>query len=95
MEQLDKIYIDFGRPILDGLVELKLVWNEVIHTIPDEGMKKLREELDSEFEKEGLEDLMKCCKVSTQKELEKHLEKHDRSLEWERQAFRETQTYRC
>jgi hypothetical protein len=88
-EQLDKIYIDSARSILGSLVRLKLVWNEAIHTISNEDMKKAREILDSDFQKQALPDLMKCNKVSTQEELKKHLEKHDRSLDWERQAFRE------
>ena len=36
---------------------------------------------------------MKRCKVSTREELEQNLGKHDRSLDWERRAFFETQMY--
>ena len=83
-DQLEAVFQESARPILKHLVEMKLVSNDAIHTIPAEGLKKIQANINDDFDKKQLPEMMKRSKAATRRELEAQLRKTGRSLEWER-----------
>jgi parvulin-like peptidyl-prolyl isomerase len=92
-DQLEAVFQESARPILKHLVEMKLVSNDAIHTIPAEGLKKIQANINDDFDKKQLPEMMKHAKAATRQELEAQLRRSGRSLEWERRAYFETQLY--
>ena len=92
-DQLEEVFQESARPILKHLVEMKLVSNDAIHTIPAEGLKKIQANINDDFDKKQLPEMMKHAKAATRQELEVQLRRSGRSLEWERRAYFETQLY--
>ena len=50
-DQLEEVFQESARPILKHLVEMKLVSNDAIHTIPAEGLKKIQANINDDFDK--------------------------------------------
>ena len=92
-DEFEQAYQQSARNILKHMVEMKLICNDAVHTIPAEGLKKAQADINKAFDKEEIPQMMKACKVATRQELEDHLRKTGRSLEWERRSFFEKNLY--
>jgi parvulin-like peptidyl-prolyl isomerase len=86
-DQLQAFFDMAERPLLKQLIEMKLVYNDAIHSIPAEGMKKITGNINDQFDKEQLPKLMTAAGVSTRQELEAKLRERGNSIEWERRLF--------
>jgi hypothetical protein len=92
-DEFEQAYEQAARPILKRLVEMKLICNDAVQTIPAEGLKHAQADINQAFDTEELPQIMKACKASTRQELEEHLHKTGRSLDWERRSFFEKNLY--
>lgn len=92
-EQFDELYSVSARPLLKQLIEMKLVYYDAMHTVPPEGMKKIQANINEEFDKKQLPQMMKTAGANTRQELDAQLRQKHSSLEWERRAYLERQLY--
>ncbi len=92
-DQLPQFLEMAERPLLKQLVEMKLVYNDAIHSIPAEGMKKIQAGIGDDFDKKELPKLLTNNGVSTRQELEAKLRERGSSIEWERRIFFEKNLY--
>jgi len=81
------------RPVLKQMVEMKLVVNDARQTIPAAGLGKIETEMNREFDKGEIPNLMKTYQVTSQHDLDEALRKTGSSLDWERRAYFERQLY--
>jgi hypothetical protein len=92
-DQMEQFFTMAERPLLKQLVEMKLVYNDAIHNIPAEGMKKIQAGINDSFDKEQLPQLLTTYGVSTRQELEAKLRERGSSIETERRSFFEKNLY--
>ncbi len=92
-DQMEQFFAMAERPLLKQLVEMKMVYNDAVHSIPADGMKKIQAEIGGSFDKEQLPKLLEANGVSTRQELEAKLRQRGSSIEWERRSFFEKNLY--
>lgn len=81
------------RPVLKQMVEMKLVINDAKQTIPAAGLGKIETEMNREFDKGEIPNLMKTYNVTSQHDLDEALRKTGSSLDWERRSYFERNLY--
>jgi parvulin-like peptidyl-prolyl isomerase len=92
-EQLKDFVAMAERPLLKQLVEMKLIYNDAMHNIPAEGLKKVQGNINDVFDKEQLTKLMKDNNVTTKQDLDTKLRERGSSLDYERRSFFEKNMY--
>jgi parvulin-like peptidyl-prolyl isomerase len=92
-EQMKDFMAMAERPLLKQLVEMKLIYNDAMHNIPAEGLKKVQGNINDVFDKEQLPKLMKDNDVSAKQDLDAKLRQRGSSLEYERRSFFEKNMY--
>ena len=85
--QEEMLYQAALRPVLRQMVEMKLVVNDAKQTIPAAGLGKIEAEMNREFDKGEVAQLMKLYNVSSQHDLDDALRKTGSSLDWERRSY--------
>ena len=79
-EEFEQAYQQAAQIILKRMIDMKLISNDAVHTIPAPGLKQAQADINKSFDQEQLPQMMKACKVATRQELEDHLAKRiDRS----------------
>jgi parvulin-like peptidyl-prolyl isomerase len=86
-DQREQLFAGAARPVLKQMIDIKLVYNDCIHTIPKEALGKIQSSVNEEFDKSQLPKLLKDNDVSTRQELEAKLRDQGRSLDAMRRTF--------
>ena len=74
---------------LSQTIEAKLFYLDFLRTVPKDRLAEIDERLDSQFEKQHLDDMMERTKTTTPAQLDTMLREHGSSLAKQRQRFGE------
>jgi hypothetical protein len=80
-EQMEEAMVILNRQILKQMIDAKLVYNDAIHTIPKEGIAQITANLNKEFDKDQLPDLMKANGATSPQDLDQKLRAKGTSLD--------------
>jgi parvulin-like peptidyl-prolyl isomerase len=90
-DRLEEQYEVLRRPVLKQLIEQKLVYADVIKQVPAAGMTKIEGNINEQFDKQQLPDLMKTNNAKTRQELDDKLRERGSSIDRERRNYFERQ----
>jgi len=86
-EQMDDALKILNRQILRQMIDAKLVYNDAIHTIPKEGITQITGNINKDFDKEQLPDLLKANSAASPQELDQKLRAKGSSLDRARRVY--------
>ena len=90
-DRLEDQYEVLRRPVLKQLIEQKLVYADVIKQVPAAGMTKIEGNINEQFDKQQLPELMKTNNAKTRQELDDKLRQRGSSIDRERRNYFERQ----
>jgi parvulin-like peptidyl-prolyl isomerase len=85
--QMDEALKILNRQILKQMIDAKLVYNDAIHTIPKEGITQITANINKDFDKEQLPDLLKANSAASPQELDQKLRAKGSSLDRARRVY--------
>jgi parvulin-like peptidyl-prolyl isomerase len=86
-EQMEDALKILNRQILKQMIDAKLVYNDAIHTIPKEGITQITANMNKDFDKKQLPDLMKANDAASPQDLDQRLRAKGTSLDRSRRAY--------
>jgi len=86
-EQMEEALKILNRQILKQMIDAKLVYNDAIHTIPKEGITQITSNMNKDFDKKQLPDLMKANDAASPQDLDQKLRAKGTSLDRARRVF--------
>lgn len=86
-EQLEAGYRAAYRSFLKNLIDVKLIYNDAIHTIPKEALTGIEADINAGFNREYLPKLLESFEVKTVQELDQKLRERSSSLDFMRRYF--------
>ncbi len=87
-KQRDEVRMQLAKQRLKQLIEMQILYNDAIRSVPEENLPLIDEQLNEQFQEEELPRMMEIAKVESAQQFDEYLRLHGDSIERAKRRYR-------